>query len=57
MVVGTIDNSSRSVRIEIIPERNRGNVKKFVQNHIILGNNLTHDNWAAYNFLDEEDSV
>ena len=29
-LVGGIDTSSKSVRIDIIPERNRDNLKKFV---------------------------
>ena len=32
-------------------------MKKFVINHIIPGTHLTHDNWAGYTFLDDEDSV
>ena len=56
-LVGAIDTSSKSVRIEIIPERNRENLKCFVKNHIIPGTHLTHDQWPAYSFLDDEDSV
>ena len=52
-----IDTSSKSVRTDIIPERTRDNLKKFVINHIIPGTHLTDDNWVAYNFLEDEDQV
>ena len=52
-----IDTLSKSVRTDIIPERTRDNLKKFVINHIIPGTHFTDDNWVAYNFLEEEDQV
>ena len=54
---GAIDSNTKAVRIDIIPKRNRQTLKIFFQNHIILGTHITHDSWAAYSFLDDEDSV
>ena len=52
-----IDSSSKIVRLDIIPERNSHNLKKFVINHIIPRTHLIHNNYAGYNFLMDVDSV
>lgn len=55
--VGVIDTTNKNVRLDILPQRNRDNLKFFVQNPIIPGNTITHDGWLGYNFLVSEDSV
>ena len=54
-VAGCIDTTTKAVRIDVIPSRNAQNIKIFVQNHILPGSHITHDGWAGYSFLDNND--
>ena len=37
---------NKNIRRDILPSRDANALKKFVQNHIIPGSNITHDGWA-----------
>ena len=56
-LVGGIDTTTKAVRLDIVPQRNSINLKKFVRNHIEPGTNISHDGWSGYQFLDDDESV
>ena len=48
---------NKNIRLDILPSRDANTLKILVKNHIIPGTNITHDGWAGYLFLDDDDSV
>ena len=52
-VVGIIDNKNKAKRFDVINERNSDNLKLFVTNHVLPSTHITHDNWLAYNYLND----
>ena len=53
MVVGTINNKNRNIRIDIFKTRTSSDMKLFICNHINEHNNKITDDWSVYSFLDD----
>lgn len=52
-VVGVIDTKNKAKRFDVINERNSENLKVFITNNLLPGTHITHNNWPAYNFLND----
>ncbi len=52
--MGAVDTSLKSIRLDIIRERNGNNLSIFVYNHFREGTHFTHDGWGGYNFLNND---
>ena len=55
-VLGIINKSSKSFRLETTLDRSEQTLKKFVENYVKGGNSIVSDDWRGYYFLNHEDS-
>jgi len=55
-VAGLINNTSRKIRLEILPNRNAKTIKKIITNLVPTGNKIVTDRAIIYNWLSNPQS-
>ena len=55
-MLGIINTSSKSFRLEATLDRSEQTLKKFVENYVKGGNSIVSEGWRGYYFLNHEDS-
>ena len=55
-VIGIVDIESKSIRLEVVSQRDEDTLKIIINKHIMIGNNIYTDNWNGYNFISRIDS-
>ena len=56
LVIGTKNNKTGNIRLDIFKTRNQNELKIFINNHKNKNNNIITDGWSGYDFLDTDDA-
>lgn len=54
-VVGLVNTSAHSFRIELVESRDSSTLKEIINKHVLNGNVIVMDQWNGYNFLNPND--